>query len=77
LYGRYQDIKLACAKVKAVRKNIVNSFGTEIGVALGFKLGSILGIRLGGTGDSPWFRIMSSQKQNEYLHTIPTGNLRL
>jgi hypothetical protein len=41
------DIKLACAKVGAVRKKIVNSFGTEIGAVLGFKLGSILGMSLG------------------------------
>jgi hypothetical protein len=41
------DIKLACAKVRAVRKNIVNSFGAEIGAVLEFKLGSILGMLLG------------------------------
>jgi len=41
------DIKLVCAKVRAVRKRILNSLGAEIGAVLGFKLGSILGIALG------------------------------
>jgi hypothetical protein len=41
------DIKLPCAKVRAVRKNIVNSFDAEIGAVLEFKLGSILGMSLG------------------------------
>jgi len=40
------DIKLACAKVRAVRRKVVNSFSDEIGAVLGFKLGSILGIAL-------------------------------
>jgi hypothetical protein len=33
------NIKLACAKVRVVRKKIVNSVGSEIGAVLGFKLG--------------------------------------
>jgi hypothetical protein len=41
------DIKLACAKERAVRKNAVNSFSAEIGSLLGVKLGSIFGIALG------------------------------
>jgi hypothetical protein len=41
------DNKLACAKVRAVRKNIINSCGAEIGAVLvDSKLGSILGIAL-------------------------------
>jgi hypothetical protein len=41
------DNKLAFAKVRAVRKNIINSFGAEIGAVLvDSKLGSILGIAL-------------------------------
>jgi outer membrane lipoprotein SlyB len=41
------DIKLACEKVRAVRKNVINSFSAEIGALLGDKLGSILGMALG------------------------------
>jgi hypothetical protein len=40
------DIILAGAKVRAVRKKIVNSFSAEIEAVLEFKLGSILGMSL-------------------------------
>jgi len=70
------DIKVACAKVRAVRKNIVNSFGAELGSILGSKLGSVLGIAL-GTELGTTFGLELGAAKSKMNISVPTGNRRL
>jgi hypothetical protein len=75
--GTVVDRKLKCrAKVIQVIKNIINSFGAEIGSALGAKLGSILGIALGIELGTALGSELGTAKSKMNI-SVPPGNRRL
>jgi hypothetical protein len=64
------------AKVIQVIKNIIDSFGAEIGSALVAKLGSILGIALGLELGTALGSELGTAKSKMHI-SVPTGNQRL